>query len=225
MGQLAPAEYQPGLRLLGAYSYVYDKPNEPKITIDVVRNPSYALTPAIIERAALKTLLSADGNSQTRANFQIRTKALYLEVVAAQGRYALVGGAGRHAVEAAKERRRPAAGPAARCASGASRSLQIVYDAPVADVLRGGRLRSIAPRLLYRAGNDAKQSTEIPLINVQWNVTVPAGYEVVSADGTLEANRITRPAPRRWSWRMCCIRSAVGMSALRGNRPEKQHCE
>ena len=194
VGQLAPAEYQPGLRLLGAYSYVYDKPNEPKITIDVVRNPSYALTPAIIERAVLKTLLSDDGNSQTRANFQIRTKALYLEV-------ALPKDATLWSAVLDDMPLKPQKKGGVRLlglppgAPGASRSLQFVYDAPVAEVLRGGRLRLVAPRLLYRAGNDAKRSTEIPLINVQWNVTVPAGYEVVSADGTLEANRIMRPAP------------------------------
>ncbi len=194
VGQLAPAEYQPGLRLLGAYSYVYDKPNEPKIAIDVVRNPSYALTPAIIERAALKTLLSADGNSQTQANFQLRTKALYLEV-------ALPKDATLWSAVLDGVRLKPQKQGGVRLlglppgAAGAPRSLQIAYDAPVADVLRGGRLRLVAPRLLYRAGNDAKKSTEIPLINVQWNVTVPAGYEVESADGTLEAIRITRPTP------------------------------
>ncbi|HEV3021804.1 MAG TPA: hypothetical protein VGX76_05035, partial [Pirellulales bacterium] len=205
VGQLAPAEYQPGLRLLGAYSFVYDKPNEPKITIDVVRNPGYALTPAIIERAALKTLLSADGNSQTRADFQIRAKALYLEVALPKDAtlWSAVLEIAPTDARQAPERipLKPQKQGGVRLlglppvAAGESRSLQIVYDAPVADVLRGGRLRLIAPRLLYRAGNDAKQSSEIPLINVQWNVTVPAGYEVVSADGTLEANHVARPAP------------------------------
>ena len=44
------------------------------------RNPSYALTPAIVQWAKLTTLLSADGTSQTQAAFQLRTKAPYLEV-------------------------------------------------------------------------------------------------------------------------------------------------
>jgi autotransporter-associated beta strand protein len=194
VGQLAPAEYQPGRRLLGAYSFVYDKPNEPKITIDVFRNPSYALTPAIVEKAALKTLLSADGNSQTQANFQIRTKALYVEV--ALPKDATLWSAVLDGVPLKPQKRGgvrllgvPPGTP------GASRTLQLVYEAPVADVLHGGKLRLIAPQLLYRASNDAKQSNEIPLVNVQWNVTVPAGYEVVTADGTLEAERLARPTP------------------------------
>ena len=66
----------------------------------------------------------------------------------------------------------------------AARTLKLVYEAPVADVLGGGKLHLVAPKLLYRAG-DVKHSTEIPLVNVQWNVTVPAGYEVVAADGTV----------------------------------------
>jgi autotransporter-associated beta strand protein len=194
VGLLAPADYKPDLRLLGAYSFVYDKPSEPKITIDVVRNPSYALTPAIIERATLKTNLSADGNSQTCVNFQIRTKALYLEVALPKDATlwsAVLDGAGL----------KPQMKGGVRLlglppgAPGASRNLQIVYEAPLADVRNGGRLRLAAPRLLYRASNDAKQSSEIPLVNVQWNVAVPAGYEVVSADGTLEAGRFARPAP------------------------------
>jgi autotransporter-associated beta strand protein len=194
VGQLAPAEYQPGRRLLGAYSFVYEKPNEPSIAIDVFRNPGYALTPAIVERAALKTLLSADGSSQTQANFQIRTKALYLEVSLPKD--ATLWSAVLDGVPLKPQKKGgvrllglPPGTP------GSSRALQLVYEAPVADVFRGGRLRLLAPRLLYRASNDAKQSTEIPLVNVKWNVTVPSGYEVVTADGTLEAERIARPTP------------------------------
>ncbi len=65
------------MRLLGTYDFVGETP---KVAVDVVRNPSYALTPAIVQRARLTTLLSADGTSQTQATFQLRTKASYLEV-------------------------------------------------------------------------------------------------------------------------------------------------
>ena len=65
------------MRLLGTYDFVGDPP---KVAVDVVRNPSYALTPAIVQRARLATLLSADGTSQTQATFQLRTKVPYLEV-------------------------------------------------------------------------------------------------------------------------------------------------
>ena len=57
----------------------------PKVAVDVFRNPSYPLTPAIVERAVLTTLLSADGTSQTQADFELRTKAAYLEVKLPEG--------------------------------------------------------------------------------------------------------------------------------------------
>ena len=73
--------------------------------------------------------------------------------------------------------------------TGAVRSLQLVYEAPVQDVTNGGKLNLAAPRLLYRASRAAKQSTEIPLVNIEWTVTLPDGYEAVATDGTLEAGR------------------------------------
>ena len=128
VGQLAIAKYtpaslepnrqQPGsglkqspMRLLGTYEFVGETP---KVAVDVVRNPSYALTPAIVQRATLTTLLSADGTSQTKATFQLRTKAAYLEVELPENAVALVGRAGRHAAEAAEARRDSPDRPAAR---------------------------------------------------------------------------------------------------------------
>ena len=99
------------MRLLGTYDFVGETP---KIAVDVVRNPSYALTPAIVQRAKLTTLLSADGTSQTQATFQLRTKAPYLEVELPENAVAVVGRAGRHAAEAAEARRDPPDRPAAR---------------------------------------------------------------------------------------------------------------
>ncbi len=191
VGQLAAADYTLGRRLLGTYSFLGDAP---KIAIDVVRNPSYALTPAIIERAVFKTLLSADGNSQTQANFDLRTKALYLEV--ALPNKATLWSA---VLDGAPLKPQKKAGvrllglpPGAE---GKSRSLQLVYEAPVADALHGGQLRLAAPKLLYRASVNAKESSEIPLVNVKWKVTVPAGYAVVTTDGTLEPENVQRPTP------------------------------
>ena len=191
MGELAPAEYAPGRRLLGAYSFLGDMP---RIAIDVFRNPSYALTPAIIERATFKTLLSADGNSQTQADFQLRTKALYLEV--ALPKDATLWSA---VLDGAPLKPQKKAGvlllglpPGTE---GKARALHLVYEAPVAEVLRGGKARLVGPKLRYRASADAKDSSEIPLVNVQWKVTVPAGYAVISTDGTLEPESIQRPTP------------------------------
>ncbi|MGA2253586.1 MAG: autotransporter-associated beta strand repeat-containing protein [Thermoguttaceae bacterium] len=209
VGQLAIAKYtpvsldpnpkQPGdrglkqspMRLVGTYDFVGQPP---KVAVDVYRNPSYALTPAIAERARLTTLLSADGTSQTQATFQLRTKAPYLEVELPED--ASLWSAVLDGTPLKPQKRsgiRLIGLPPAT--TGAARSLQLVYEAPVQNVTNGGRLNLVAPRLLYRASREAKHSREIPLVNIEWTVTVPDGYEAVATDGTLEAKAIARPLP------------------------------
>ncbi len=188
LGPRADAVYQPGRRLLATYGFAGDLPS---IKVDIARNPSYALTPAIIESAVLKSLLSADGDCQTQANFGLRTKAVYLEVVLPNDATlwsAVLDGVPLKPQK--KDSNRLLSLPPG--AAGRSRSLQLVYE--VAGLLHHGQMQLGAPQLCYRAG-DASQLTKIPLVNVQWNVTAPAGYEVASADGTLEARQIARPTP------------------------------
>ncbi len=207
VGQLAIAKYtpaslepnqQPGqrglkqaaMRLLGTYEFVGDPP---KVAVDVVRNPSYALTPAIVQRARLATLLSADGTSQTQATFQLLTKAPYLEVELPDK--ASLWSAVLDGTPLKPQKRggiRLIGLPPG--ATAAVRNLQLVYEAPVQSVTNGGKLNLAAPRLLYRA-SQAGKSTEIPLVNIEWTVTVPDGYEAVATDGTLEAKPIARPLP------------------------------
>ncbi len=179
------------MRLVGTYEFVGQPP---KVSVDVVRNPSYPLTPAIVQRASLATLLSADGTSQTEATFQILTKAPYLEVELpdkASLWSAVLDGTPLKPQRQNKIRLiglppSPSAAP---------RNLQIVYEAPVESLASGHRLSLFAPKLLYRAGRDATQSTPIPLVNIEWKVTVPDGYEAVATDGTLEAQALERPLP------------------------------
>ena len=204
LGQLAVAKYtpasldpnrqrpegakQPPMRLLGVYDFVGDVP---QVTVDAARNPSYALTPAIVQRATLATVLSADGTSQTQATFLLRAKTPYVEVELPEE--ASLWSVLLDDVPLKPQKRNgvrlvglpPAAGDAVR-------KLQLVYEAPVRNVTRGGRVDLAAPRLVYRADRAAKQSTEIPLVNIEWTVTVPAGYEAVATDGTLEAKPIER---------------------------------
>ena len=182
---------QPPMRLLGTYDFVGETP---KVEVDVYRNPSYALTPAIVQQAKLTTLLSADGTSQTQATFQLRTKAPYLEVELPEK--ASLWSAVLDGAPLKPQKRggiRLIGLPPG--STGAARSLQLVYEVPVQAVTNGGRLNLTAPRLLYRTSQAAKQSTEIPLVNIEWTVTVPDGYDVVATDGTLEAKQIKRPMP------------------------------
>jgi autotransporter-associated beta strand protein len=206
VGQLAIARYalasvgpnqqqagprQSPMRLVGAYEFLGDPPRVP---VDVVRNSSYALTPAIVQQAKLATLLSADGTSQTKAAFQIRTKASYLEVE-------LPGKAALWSAVLDGTPLKPQTQNGIRLIglppspTGAARSLQLVYEAPVQSLTTGKRMDLVAPRLLYRASRTATQSTEIPLVHIEWTVTVPDGYEAVATDGTLEVKATERPVP------------------------------
>ena len=77
VGELVAAQYPVGKRLLGVYESV--GPPQP-VQVDVNRRPGYGLPPAIVQRAELVTVLSAEGVSQTAARYQLRTKAAFLEV-------------------------------------------------------------------------------------------------------------------------------------------------
>ncbi len=179
------------MRLVGTYDFVGQPP---KVSVDVVRNPSYPLTPAIVQRASLATLLSADGTSQTQATFQILTKAPYLEVELPDKASLWSAVLDGTPLKPQKQNKIRLIG-LPPSPSAAPRTLQIVYEAPVESLASGHRLSLVAPRLLYRAGRDATQSTPIPLVNIEWKVTVPDGYEAVATDGTLEAQSLERPLP------------------------------
>ena len=77
VGELADADYEPGRRLLGAFGFAGDPP---AVKIDVFRRPGYGLYPAIVEQCVLDTNVSPDGQSQTQAQFKLRTKSLFLQV-------------------------------------------------------------------------------------------------------------------------------------------------
>jgi len=209
VGQLAIAKYTPAcldpnarqpvnrgqklspMRLLGIYEFVGPPP---KVSVDVYRNPSYALTPVIVERADLTTLLSADGTSQTQATFHLRTKAPYIEIELPER--ASLWSAVLDDTPLKPQKRgviRLIGMPPGT--TGGARSLQLVYEAPVQSLTSGSHLKLVVPRLLYRASREANRTTEIPLVNFGWTVTMPDGYEAVAADGTLEARAIVRPVP------------------------------
>ena len=190
IGQLAAAEYQPGRRLLGAFGFVGAPPT---VSVDVFRHPGYPLTSAIAEHAELTTRLSADGTSQTQAEFQLRTKALYLEV-------RLPDEAELWSVELDGEPLKPQREGGSRLVGlpagppGVARELQLVYAEPVARLALGGRVSLPAPKLLLRTGRESP-AVEVPLVNLIWHLRVPAGYDVVQTRGTLVTQQMQGPTP------------------------------
>ena len=139
------------------------------------------------------TLLSADGTSQTQANFHLRAKALFLEVELpaeaelwsaeldgtplkpqTEGGSLLIG--------------LPAGSP------GQLRKLQLVYAQPVGKLGFAGRVRMPAPKLRYRAARGAA-TEDLPLADLEWKVRLPAGYDVVQTGGTLTTADVRKPLP------------------------------
>ncbi|MGA2618168.1 MAG: autotransporter-associated beta strand repeat-containing protein [Thermoguttaceae bacterium] len=190
IGQLAPAEYQPGRRLLGAYEFLG---SPAAVAVEVLRHGGYALLPAIIEQAELTTLLSADGVSQTQADFRLRTKAQYLEVqLPAEAELWSAGLDGTPLKPQRQSGSRLLGLPAGT--EGVSRSLELVYSAPVVRLGLTGRVRLGAPKLLFRAGRE-DQAVEVPLVSIRWHLSAPAGYEVVRTGGTLATDQVQSPIP------------------------------
>ncbi len=194
VGELVEAAYQPGRRLLGVHSFAGDPP---PVAAAVAPQASVPLYPAIVEKAALITLLSASGVSQTQATFELRTKALFLELtLPAESKLwsAEVNGAPiKPQREEDGDRARilvslPAAAEAAVC------RLRIVYQTPTRSPGMTGRVSLAAPALHLRAEAGAVPQ-KVPLADLQWKVRLPSGYELVASDGTVSPTELETEPP------------------------------
>jgi len=190
VGELVDAEYQPGPRLLGAFGFVGD-PAEVKIS--VFRHPGYRLHPTIVQLAELITHLSADRVSQTEARFDLRTKALFLEVRLPPGSELWSAELDGQPIKPQREGASLLMSLSAG-AGQAPRSLRIVYQTPVAAVDLADRVELSAPKLMLRADEES-EAVEVPLADFQWRLHVPPGYEVVQAGGTVRTDELVRPEP------------------------------
>ncbi|NLE37430.1 MAG: hypothetical protein GX621_05330, partial [Pirellulaceae bacterium] len=196
VGELVDAEYQPGRRLLGVFSFVGQAP---KVAIDAFRRPAYALSTTIVQQGRLTTTLSAEGVAQTDARFQLRSKAIYLEVVLPEGaRLWSVVLDGRPIKPQSQDGRLllNLAGQtdATSESEGRATELQIVYEMPVAPV---GLVQDVtigAPRLLLREEAD-DEVAEAPLVGMEWELVLPWRYQVVGSESTLMSNHVRPPEP------------------------------
>ena len=218
IGELVDAEYQPGRRLLGAYGFVGDPP---PVKASVARHPALGLPPAIVQRAELDTVLSADGLAQTSARFLLRTKALFLEVRLPKGSSLWSADLDGTPIKPQREQESMLLNlPAA--AAGAVRDLRVVYETPVAGMGFWKGLDVPAPRLFLRAGlagednattqpaarrpsqaaakgagtgpaaSQAK-SREVPLADLVWQLFMPTGYQVVRTEGSVVTDQVAAP--------------------------------
>ncbi len=187
VGELVDASYQPGRRLLGVWGFVGDPP---PVKVSVARHPGYGLYPAIVQKAELSTAISPDGVAQTSAVFQLRTKAVYLEVVLPEDSEIWSILIDDKPIKPQSEQGKllvslPAA-PANQ-----TRNLKLVYESPILTVPLAGQVKMFAPKLLLRAEHETT-AVEVPLADLIWHLFLPTGYEVIRADGTV-VGQIKRP--------------------------------
>ncbi len=180
VGELIDADHQPGSRLLGAFGFT----GQPAIvTANATRPAQYGLPEAIIERAELFTAVSAAGISQSAARFHLRTKAQFVEVQ-------LPDGSSFWSAYLDGRPTKPQRGgdsilismPAER--EEKLRNLQIVYETPIRNLGMWGGLELTAAKLFLRDQVDAP-AVELPVADLAWSVSLPAGYRISAFDGTV----------------------------------------
>jgi hypothetical protein len=194
VGELADAEYQPGRRLLGAYGFVGDDAQiQAEVKVSVARHPGYPLYGAIVQEAALRTLLSADGLALTDATLALRAKAVVLEIrLPPQSRLWSAYLDGKPVLPQRDQQNVLVDLPAA--AGSDVRQLRIVYQTAIKPVGQGGRVELPAAGLWLRADRRAAP-LQVPLAHLTWDLELPAGFEVVRSEGTVASDEVGMPPP------------------------------
>ena len=187
VGELVDAQYQPGRRLLGAFEFIGDAP---VVRARATRHPSYELPSAIIQRAELATLVSANGIAQTAARFLLRTRASLLEVQLPTGAELwtiyLDGQPSQPQREAGRLLLNLPPGDAL------VRNLQIVYEAPIDSLKLWGRVTTAAPQLMLRKP-DGDLGEPLPLADLVWELHLPKGYSLARNEGTVFTDDVHGP--------------------------------
>ncbi len=194
VGELVAAQYAVGKRLLGVFESV--GPAQP-VQVDINRRPGYGLPPAIVQRAELDTVLSADGVALTGARYQLRTKAAFLEVrLPAQSELWSAYLDGQPVAPQRDGDRLLLDLPAS--AQNAMRDLQVIYQTPVTSVVMLNRVATEAPTLWLRSDRDA-QAGEVPTADVTWKLLLPEGHRLVRSSGTVYTQQLEAPRLPIWN--------------------------
>jgi len=215
VGELAPAKYQPSPNAMGGletFGFVGDQPD---LKARITRRAGYAIPPAIVQRAELTTLVSASGVSQTAARLLLRTKAAFLEIELPPGAQLWSAEIDGQPVEPQRAGQHLLVGLSGGEA-GALRDLRIVYDTAVSAVGFWGSVEVPALRLLLPAEGPQGAAVEVPLADLQWNLSLPSGFRIVSHGGTVATAEIERPEPAAWAVARTLYELAGGVNLFYG---------
>ncbi len=201
VGELAPAEQPPWRTAQGSAAgglgvFAYAGPPA-DLAIRVARNTEYGLPVAIVQRAELVTLLSAEGRAQTAARLTLRTRPAMFEIQLPPD--AVLWSLTLDGVAASPQRegqRLLLALPATQ--GDAVRDLQIVYETPLDRPRFWDQVSLEAVRLALRPRTPDATAVEIPVADFDWHVALPSGFDFVRQQGTLRTT-VARPEPAAWT--------------------------
>ncbi|MBU0639937.1 MAG: hypothetical protein KKB50_13795 [Planctomycetes bacterium] len=207
-----PSAGGPSAGGLGVFEYTGD---QTEVLASIARPPRYALPPALVQRAQLVTLLSAEGTSQTAVRLRLRTKAVLLEVDLPDGSQLWsIELDGQPAKPQREGQRLLLSLPAA--SGDALRDLRIVYDTPVASLGFWGEIDVPALRLVLRMDGPESPPVTVPAADVDWNLCLPSGFQMVRHAGTLATEQATLPEPAALTAARALYRLCGGINPFYG---------
>ena len=195
VGELAAANYQPGPRLLGVYSYLDDSP---EIVVNLSPRDLIAMRPTLIESAELTTRVSAEGLSETFAKYRLRTKEVTLQVELPREAVLWSVSIDDEPIKPRSYRDRLSVGVPASPRGGA-KELKISFESPLAPLSLGSELEFVPPRFFVvdEIERDAASATDaespVPVSNSIWEVHLPSGYRLLAGDDAFVAESSPRP--------------------------------
>lgn len=175
-------------RLIGAYGYAGTNGS---IKIEVNRRQQHALPSAIVQYASLFTRVSANGLTQSVAQYDLVTKATILQV-------ALPGDAVLWTMLVDGQPTKPQREGTALLVSLPPndnlpvRRVRIVYETPGNPLSLSTQIEAHAPKLLLR-GAALEADREVPQANLEWKLKLPSGYQLRSSTGTVMPKEKQRP--------------------------------
>ncbi|QDV24369.1 hypothetical protein [Aureliella helgolandensis] len=178
IGEFVDAEYQVGKRLLGAFGYLAEAD---KVVVKIARRPHFELPATIVQKAALVTILSAQGRLQTAARYRMSTKASYLDFLLPQD--SILWSISLDGAPALPQRIGERVSVAIPVQDAARlRDLQIVYQSPCSALKFRSPVNFLTPQLHERFG-ESPETRLVPVADLAWELILPHGYQLSRVAG------------------------------------------
>jgi len=227
IGELTDAAYAPGRRLLGAYGFVGPLPT---VAATVNQRDAYALPAAIVQRATVTSVLSANGVCQSALDVTLLSKVAFVEVELPAGATLWSAFVDDRPARPQRTGERLLLDLQHRGIRG---RVRLVYENTLPAWGFTGAAALSAPRLWLAAERTAAREP-VPVVDLTWTVTLPDGFSVLDTGGNLQRLQHS-PAPvaavraAEWIYDLCggialrrgilgCIVDTLGAVSLGSRR-------